>query len=229
MKRNVNYWEEVQIMADNFFDEKDEFKQEEILGQVLTFMKPYIEKSARNAEYRGQFKGVKLPYEDFISAFYEALWSALKSYDPEKGKFSSLYGYRLRIAEASVWRKYETKGTENDKDGKSYISARLDSLEAHIGADSDNNDLTLEVFALEEVPSAEEQVVEDEEEEAFNIVREFYRCNQRYAEIIAYLYKGYEGDDLAEILGFNEYNANLRKTVQRAKNSFSKFMEKRGA
>ncbi|WP_163530916.1 BacL2 family protein [Halobacillus ihumii] len=228
MERNQNHWTKVEGLAVAYYNETNEFIREDILVELVETMKGYVDVCSSNAVNRATETGVELPHEDFYSAFYESIWAALEAFEPTKGKFKSIVSFRFRIAEAGVWRKYQTKGNEDDKDGKSYASARWDSLDAPVG-NGEEGETTLADVALESVPSVEETVVEDGENEAVEIIREYAKQNERYAKVIFFLFQGYEGEDLAEKLGYEEYDANLRQLVKRSKQSFAKFMEKRAA
>nr|BDD45011.1 hypothetical protein 6 [Bacillaceae bacterium] len=221
-KQNKALWTKVEGLANEFVSEKDDFKKEMIFAELFDSMQKYVSTCANNAVRKAGEFHLHIPKDDFTSAFNLALWQSIEAFDPTKGKFKSLVSYRFRIAEATVWRMYETKD-ENEKDGRSFEKARWDSLDKKIGGGDGESETTFAELVVGDTPSVEETFIEDNG--VVEILKAFAEKNERYAKVIAAIYEGYEGDDLAKAIGEGEkYNAKVRKLVQRAKDSFAKFM-----
>lgn len=219
---NKALWTNVEGLAMNYVNANDAFEKEMIFAEIFEAMQKYISVCADRAVRNAAEFHLHIPKDDFTSEFNLHLWKAIESFDPTKGKFKSLVAYRFdKIAEPSVWRKYETKD-EEEKDGRSFGKARWESLDKKIGGDGEN-EATLADMILGDTPSAEEIFVEDNG--VVEILKAFATKNERYAKVISFMYQGYEGDELAQVIGEGEkYDAKVRKLVQRAKDSFAKFM-----
>lgn len=225
MKNKKVFWGTITDLAIEYTEAENDFTKEVLFSDIIQELEAYVAVSSRNAVKRAELKKVTIPYADFESQFKEAVWSIVESFDPKKGEFIGLLSYRFTIAEAHVWRKYRVKGDDDDKDGYSYSNARAIPLNLH----GNEDDQDWEDIILGTSPSAEDELLGSPDDEAIEIIREFAKSNERYAKVILFLYQNYEGEELAEKLGFDNYGANLRKTVQRSKKSFSKFIEERKA
>lgn len=217
-------WELIEEMANYYVQETDGYKKECIFADIFNEMSSYIETCASNATYRASEYMLQIPKTDFVSEFNLQLWKSIQSFNPEKGKFKSLLGFRFRtVAEPTIWRNYETKDV-NEKDGRSFGKARWDSLDKPVGSENGETSSTLADIVIEEDLSAEEEYFDNIEVNL--IIDEFAGVNARYAEVISNIYDGYTGDELAQLIGEgNEYDSKVRKVVQRAKTAFDKFLK----
>lgn len=216
---NTKLWLNAETLVDQYMEARDKKIKEQLFDELFISMKKYIGTCAGNAVRRASEFRLSIPKEDFISAFNLSLWETIKSFDAHKGRLKSLIAYRFRIAEAIVWRQYETRDV-NEKDGRSYAKARWESLDK--GVDSSDNESSLVDFIVTDQPSAEETYIA--KHAVTDLIQTFATENARYAKVIDSLYKGYEGNDLAQIMNEGPiYDARVRKLVQRARNSFSKF------
>lgn len=219
--QNEMKWVEIEEMAKGFHNTTDEMSKDDILSEIYLSMERYIDKSAETARFRAVNTGVEIPKEDFISYYGEALILAARRFDPSKGTFKGLVSLKFHQHEIMVWRNYETKGEVNDKNGKRYDKGRCLSLDKQFFSGNESES-TLANVVLGETPSAEETFLEDNE--TVEILQSFVQQNEKYAHIISLIHQGYEGGELAQELGMNEYTSSLRKTVQRSRDSFKKFM-----
>jgi hypothetical protein len=224
-KANETLWVNVEGMAVAYAKETNQFAKQDILAEVFEAMKKYIRKCVNNAVRNAENYGLQIPREDFESRFMQYLWEALEAFEVGGSSFKNIVLRRFRFAETHTWRQYKTKGNENDKDGVSYESARWDSLDRKVGGDSED-DKTFAEVVLGNAVSAEDEFLGQREE--MEIVDEFTQVNERYANVIRFMALGYEGDMLAIATGeADSNNAKMRKLVQRAKESFAKFMNER--
>lgn len=224
MKNNNKvYREELERLANKFLKEKNHFKKEVIFRQIFISMEKYISVCATNAVRKAAEYYLDIPKVDFISAYNLALWESIESFKPAKGSIHSLISYRFSIAEASVWRQYEIKD-EKEKNGRSFIKARWNYLDNILKQYSESeSEQSLSEMLLGKVPSAESTYIE--KNNVIEILESFAQKNERYMKVISLIYEGYKGNDLAVAMGEGKkYNTNVRKLVQRAKNSFKKFL-----
>lgn len=226
-KSNKNLWVNVEGLAVAYATENDGFRKELILEEIFEAMEGYINTCINNAVRNAQNYGLIIPREDFESRYFQYLWEALEAFDIEgESTFKNIVLRRFRFAETHTWRQYKSKGNNEDKDGVSYESARWDSLDRNICGGSSDDDKTLAEVIVGESQSAEEVFVDNNEEE--EILKAFAKVNERYSNVIRFLYLGYEGDDLAKVTGeADKYDAKMRKLVQRSKDAFKKFMSER--
>ncbi|MDC3413942.1 BacL2 family protein [Terrihalobacillus insolitus] len=228
-KTNQTLWVNVEGMAVVYANETDTFAKQDILAEVFESMKKYIGSCVRNAVRKAETHGVIIPHEDFESRYMQYLWEALEAFDPNgEYSFEQIVKRRFRFAETHTWRQYKTKGDENDKDGVTYASARWDSLDRKIGGGEGEDNKTFADLVLGETVSAEEEFLARNEE--MEIINEFAKVNERYANVIRFMALGYEGDVLAIATGeADSNNAKMRKLVQRAKEAFRKFLVERAS
>ncbi|MDF2649491.1 MAG: hypothetical protein K0Q73_5296 [Paenibacillus sp.] len=218
---NNKLWLTVDILVDRYAEASDREIKERQFEEIFNLLKKYIGTCAENAVRKASQFRLLIPKEDFISAFNLSLWETVKSFDSHKGRLKSLISYRFRIAEAAVWRHYETRDA-NEKDGRSYAKARWDSLDKSVSNSNGDSSASLIDFIITDHPSAEETYIADHE--ITELIQLFAAKNARYAKIINSLSKGYEGNDLAQVTNEgSNYDAKVRKLVQRAKDSFVKF------
>lgn len=215
--KKVN-WVLVESLAAEY-QKAEGFRLDEIAGDVYEELQGYVKTCVDNYHRDAATSGTHIPKADFESHIVEAMWRSLRDFDVEKGYFQGFLGRRVNFAKLQAWRQYEISDV-NSKNGKSYVKAKWDSLDRPIDGDSGTE--TLLDTIIEFTPSVEDIFVEDHG--VFEIINAFAKKNQRYATIIAYIYEGYEGEDLAKCLGEESYSAKIRKTVQRAKESFENFM-----
>lgn len=190
-------------------------------------MKGYILKSVNNAYMKTAIYGLEIPKEDFESRFMQYLWEAVESFHGDGSTFKNIVVRRFDFAEKHTWRQYRTKGNENDKNGVSYESARLISLDRSIDSETES-ERTLADISLFEVNSAEDEYID--QIEVTSIISEFKKVNERYANVIQFISLGYKGADLAIATGEGDSNnPKFRKLVQRSKESFAKYLTNRAS
>lgn len=216
---NQQLWVNMEDLAGNYALSVNKFTKDILFQAAFQLINPYINRCAMNAVRKAQITGVYIPQEDFSSYFYEALWKAMEAYDIEKGNFKSFLCYRFRIAEAATWREYESRD-RNGKNGKTYTVTRWESLNKKVGQD---DDLILEEIILGVVPSSEEVVVD--QHTVVEMMSAFSHKQVRYANVIELLSHGYQGEEIARAVGYNEYSPRIRKLVQRSKQSFRYFLD----
>lgn len=215
-------------MVELYVNETEIYKKEKILSNVFEEMKSYISNCINNAYMKPRNYGLEIPKEDFESRFMQYLWEAVESFQVGGSTFKNIVIRRFDFAEKHTWNQYKTKGNKGDKDGISYESARLDSLDRRITGSEPGRETTLANLLNWKEVSAEEEFL-DQLEEA-SIISEFAKVNERYAKVIRFMALGYEGNALAIATGeADSNNPKFRKLVQRSKESFAKFMNKRAS
>lgn len=224
---NEILWTKVEGLAVEYSESINLFEKELKMAEIFNVMAKYINTCVINSVANARNNGLFIPKEDFESRYMQYLWEAVEAYNKEDGySFKNIVIRRFRFAEAHTWRQYKAKGSENDKDGITYDSARWDSLDRKVEGDSSEGNKTLADFVLGEGVSAEDAYMQQYEE--MEIINEFAEVSERYATIIRLMVLGYDGDTLAIASGESDsYDAKMRKLVQRAKQSFKKFMDER--
>lgn len=202
-------------LAYNFSRTKSQY----IFNILYREVEGFIKMSGKKAYVRAKNYGVHIPLEDFESYYNEALWKSAIDYDEKLGEFMPRLLTNIRRLERNVWRQYETKGGDKDKSGKRYEKAQNDSLDRIIDQDSG---FTLGEVLLKSTKSTEQLFFE--KESIRKILEDFEKINERYAKVVTLIYFGATNDEIARAFGESEYNAKTRKLVQRAKESFRKFL-----
>ncbi|MEK5071721.1 BacL2 family protein [Sporosarcina sp. FSL K6-1508] len=221
------FWSGLEEMAGLYSSEKEELKKEIILLNIFEKMKGYILTSVNNAYKKTGVYGLEIPKEDFESRFMQYLWEAVESFQSDGSTFKNIVARRFDFAEKHTWRQYKTKGDENDKNGVSYESARLISLDRRIDGGTKSVKILADI-SLGDVYSAEDEYFE--QIEVTSIISEFKKVNERYANVIQFILLGYKGVDLAIATGeADSNNQKFRKLVQRSKESFAKYMTNRAS
>lgn len=224
-KSNVSLWCSLEKMVESYANETEIYKKESILSNIFEEMKSYISRCINNAYLKPRNYGLEIPKEDFESRFMQNLWEAVESFQVGGSTFKNIVIRRFDFAEKHTWNQYKTKGNKEDKDGVSYESARLDSLDRKIGG-SESEETTLASLLNWKVISTEEEYFDKVEESS--IISDFEAVNKRYANVIRFMALGYEGNALAIATGeADSNNPKFRKLVQRSKESFAKFMKER--
>ena len=227
-KSNVSLWCDLEKMVELYAKETEIYKKETILSNVFEEMKSYISKCINNAYLKPRNYGLEIPKEDFESRFMQNLWEAVESFQVGGSTFKNIVIRRFDFAEKHTWNQYKTKGNKDDKDGVSYESARLESLDRKIGGSESEEETTLANLLNWKVVSTEDKFL-DQIEEA-SIISEFARVNERYANVIRFMALGYKGDALVIATGeADSNNPKFRKLIQRSKESFAKFMNERSS
>lgn len=221
------FWSDLEEMAGIYNNENEVLKKEIILLNIFKEMKGYILKSVNNAYKKTAIYGLVIPKEDFESRFMQYLWEAVESFQGDGSTFKNIVVRRFDFAEKHTWRQYKTKGNENDKNGISYESARLISLDRRIDSATES-ERTLADISISEVYSAEDEYFD--QIEVTSIISEFKKVNERYANVIQFISLGYKGADLAIATGEGDSNnPKFRKLVQRSKESFAKYLINRAS
>lgn len=227
-KTNKCFWHGLEEMVGVYNSETEVLKKEIIIIKIFEKMKGYISKSVNNAYMKAKIYGLVIPKEDFESRFMQYLWEAVESFEASGSTFKNIVVRRFDFAEKHTWRQYKTKGNENDKNGISYESARLVSLDRRVVSTDTENERTLADILLCEVYSAEDEYLDKIEEES--IISEFKKVNERYANVIQFMSLGYKGDELAIVTGeADSNNPKFRKLIQRSKESFAKYLTNRAS
>ncbi|MDO3411004.1 hypothetical protein QWJ34_14665 [Saccharibacillus sp. CPCC 101409] len=206
----------IDALAAEFSKKEDPFIFEDLFLEVY----PFIKKKAESARIRAQRFGISIPAEDFESRFAEGLYEATKTFRRELGSFMPRLQNFLRFRESDVWRQYANKGGKNDKNERRYDKARLDSLDRLVALPEESN-RTLGEAVLPTATSAENEFME--RMEIRRLLDGFSDINAKYARVIKMLNEGAANQEIAAAFGEEEYNARMRKLVQRAKNSFRVF------
>ncbi|MFP7253829.1 hypothetical protein SFC02_05955 [Terribacillus goriensis] len=183
-----------------------------IFQDIFYILESYLNKKSISAYQRAKRLFVSLPLEDFSSNFHLALWNVVQEDDSHE-QFKIKLLHRLKIAEASVWRKYKTKGSQDDKDETSYNKARWETL---------SFDKEEYVYDQEVSPSTEEVFME-----AYTLkkyINDFIDLHPNSGRIIKALYLGYYGKELANTIYGEPYTTTIRKKVERARDEFKKFL-----
>ncbi|VVM34026.1 hypothetical protein, partial [Terribacillus sp. AE2B 122] len=214
VKNRISYWNKIQDLASTY-NEGDETT----FNVIYRDFKGYLWKCAINAEKRALAFQLAIPIEEFYSSFTFCLWRTLNDYQDFDGDFKPLILYRLKLAEASVWKHYEVKGGKTDKDNRTYEKARWLSINSP--SNNDEFDKTI-LDSIGEIPSAEEKYLEVYTIQ--DIFKRFAEQNRNQAKIIISLYKGYYGKDLSWYLFKKPYSSVVRKRVERAKENFRAFL-----
>ncbi|WP_262392049.1 hypothetical protein [Sporolactobacillus inulinus] len=152
---NCKLWSTVENLANLYVKASDQERKERLFEELFIRLKKYIGSCAGNAVRHASQFYLSIPKEDFISAYNLSLWEAVKSFDPTKGRLKSLVSYRFKMAEATVWRQYETRD-ENEKDGRSYAKARWDSLDRSLSDSNGDSSVSLIDIIITEHPSTED-------------------------------------------------------------------------
>ena len=151
-------------MVESYANEDEMYKKEKILSNIFEEMKSYISKCINNAYMKPKNYGLEIPKEDFESRFKQYLWEAIESFQVGGSTFKNIVIRRFDFAEKHTWNQYKTKGNKEDKDGVSYVSARLDSLDRRIGSSDLEGETTLANLLNWKVISAEEELLDQLEE-----------------------------------------------------------------
>lgn len=221
---NNTLWTTVEGMANEYTNTTDEIKKDSIMSDLFFAMSDYMSTCVRNAVNSANNYGLDIPKEDFESRYNQYLWEALEAYEKGGSTFKNIVMRRFDFAQKHTWRQYKSKGTSEDKDGVSYESARMDSLDREFGSSEGEGQKTMADVVLGDVESAEEEFIDTTEETL--IIDAFEIVNPRYANVIRFMAKGYDGDDLAIATGEGEaYGTKMRKLVQRAKKAFAEYMQ----
>lgn len=226
IRGNEDLWVSAEEIAVAYATTEDVGEKEVLTNQLFKLMRNYIHMCANNAVKRARVNyGIYIPKEDFISYYSQYLWEALRDFDVKgKSTFRNIVIRRFSLAEIHTSRMYRTKGSQKDKDGFTYDSARWESLDRFIGTrDGEHEPRTLGETLRDEW-DWETEIIENYDVEL--ILNKFRNENERYARVIQLIYLGYEGAELAQAAGEADvYNAKVRKLVQRAKKNFRKFLE----
>ncbi|EPI03670.1 hypothetical protein D920_00291 [Enterococcus faecalis 13-SD-W-01] len=183
---------------------------EEELERILTNFIPYLKKCAEYSHYSARNVDVYIPFEDFYSAYLCSTWQVIEdfcAFDQAEKNFKNMFLRRLFIAEKEVWRLYKKKsGKTTDKKGITYTSGRWHTIQegADLFAPTFLDESTLIINEL----LAKYQIVAPEDAQFFSLLMEGYSC----AEAVSTLF-------------FEEYNARMRKKIERMKRKFQKYLE----
>lgn len=220
---NNTLWTTAEGLANEYVNTQDTTKKDTIMSDLFFAMNDYIQSCVRNAVNSARNYGLDIPQEDFESRYNQYLWEALEAYETGGSTFKNIVMRRFDFAQKHTWRQYKTKGTKDDKDGVSYESARMDSLDREFGSSEGEGQKTMADVVLGDVESAEEEFIDTTEET--QIIDAFEIVNPRYANVIRFMALGYDGDDLAIATGEADvYGTKMRKLVQRTKKAFAEFM-----
>lgn len=221
---NETLWNTAERLAKDYATEINKIKKDAILGDLFFVLNDYMITCVRKGVKNAKDYGLEIPKEDFESRVYEYLWNAIEAYEIDgKSTFKNIAINRIKFAEIHTFRQYTHAGSKDDKDGKTYNSARWDSLDRQVGGSEGEESNTMADVVLENAASAEHEFLDETDEG--RIIAGFKDESSRYANVIHYMSKGYDGDALAQITGESDtYDAKMRKLVQRAKKAFMEYM-----
>lgn len=221
---NVTLWNTAEGLAKDYAKETDAVKKDAILGDLFFTLNDYMITCVRKGVKNAKDYGLEIPKEDFESRVYEYLWNAIEAYEIDgKSTFKNIAINRIKFAEIHTFRQYIHAGSKDDKDGKTYNSARWDSLDRQVGGSEGEESKTMADVVLGDTESAELEYMDNTDEG--RIIAGFKDESSRYANVIHFMSKGYDGDALAQITGESDtYDSKMRKLVQRAKKAFAEYM-----
>lgn len=203
----MDFWTERIIEVEDYVKEQDERRLEIIL---LNFV-PYLKKSAKYSHFSASNVGVYISFEDFYSAYLFATWEAIEVFREEQKNdfnFKNVFLHRLFIAEKNVWRLYKKKsGKSTDKHGITYASGHWQMIDES-SACFPPCFLDESILMIKEI-LMKYQVIAPDDAQFFSLLVEGYSC----AEAVRYMF-------------FEEYNARMRKKIERMKRRFKKYLEK---
>ncbi len=203
---NMDFWteriSEVKVYVEN--------QNEEDLETILLNFIPYLKKMAEYSHYLAKNAGIHIPFEDFYSAYLFSSWQAIedsRKADQADLNFKNIFLYCLFIAEKNVWRLYKKKsGKTTDKNGVTYASGRWQTIDEfnHLFNPTFLDEGTL---IIKDILTKYQRIAPDDAQ-FFSLIIEGYSC----AEAVSYLF-------------FEEYNARMRKKIERMKRKFKIYLE----
>lgn len=221
---NELLWTTAENLANEYATESDAIKKDALLGDLFFTLEDYMFTCVRKGVKNAKDYGLEIPKEDFESRVFEYLWNAIEAYEIDgKSTFKNIVINRIKFAEIHTFRQYTHAGSKDDKDGKTYNSARWDSLDRKVGGESGEESKTMADVVLGDAESAETEYMDNTDEG--RIIDGFNEVSPRYANVIRFMAQGFDGDALAQVTGESDtYDSKMRKLVQRAKKAFGEYM-----
>lgn len=187
---------------------------------LFRLMYPVICYDARKHAIRTNKYGVV--YEDLVSIFSEVVYEEALEY--KAGRINFLQAYRRRAGQRLIdFIRY--------KKGLCRFEARYDELDADpikakskIETHDEDGAFMGWAERVEDSYNMEEFVVDalDTEKMLTDFVQ---KAHEQYGKIIRLLTDGYTNQEIAREFGANEYTPKIRKTVQRARENFQKYVD----
>ncbi|EMF0110806.1 hypothetical protein OU491_002638 [Enterococcus hirae] len=205
----MDFWQKINDEVRVYVNKKDK----ELLETILLQFTPYLKTCARKSQSSAIENGVFIPFEEFYSKYLVVTWKAIEDFRTNKKtnyKFKNIFLHRLFIAEKDVWRIYRNySGKPSDKNGMTYESSRW--------------------LELEESKTCKMFILIDENRLIWNeIIRKYRLIEPKDAMFFSLILKGYSSSEAAKCLFFEEYNAQMRKKIERMRCKFKKYLEKEG-
>lgn len=184
-----------------------------LLTDLYGELKQYVNKEVKKGVNRATAYGVIIPREDFESGFNLAVWEAAIGFDGRSNYIQRLRFFMKR-READVWRAYKI----TDIDGVKYTKARYISLDKVI---HEGGCTLRDTLSNKETTTNVEELIH----QLFikKIFQDFEKLNMRYKKVIEMKYFGFTNEEIAKYFKEKEYNAKIRKLVQRARQAFLVF------
>jgi hypothetical protein len=202
----------------------NEVEKQEILGEILELLTPYIKKRA-NYWSSKMIKG-KAVAEDYESYYIQSVWESLegKNFEPYDISKGSFIGY-LELNVRSYIRNHNKYLTAEKRN----IRHEGYSLDSVVNDEAENS---LVEFFVDKNAAHE---VEDLLSEMYigELLDEFAKTTKNGEAKAKALYMlanrdVYTYEQIANVLGYESYNANARKQLERVKESFKKFLSQKG-
>jgi hypothetical protein len=202
----------------------NEVEKQEILGEILELLTPYIKK--RSNELAAKMIKGKAVAEDYESYYYQAVWESLegKNFEPYDISKGSFIGY-LELNVRSYIRNHNKYLTAEKRN----IRHEGYSLDSVVNDDADNS---LGEFFVDKnsIYEQEELLSEMYVDELLNEFAKTTKDGEAKAKALYMLSNRdiYTYEEIARVLGYDSYNANARKRVERLRESFEKFLSQKG-
>lgn len=195
-------------LAGKYAESRDQF--------VFTDLYYEVKREVIDGEAIKRARRCRIPKEDFESYICEALWRACEGYDETKGDFLARFHHYLDRACGVVYKHYTAKKR----------TGVVVSIHNTLKGGEEREEKTFE-DVLEADYSLEDEVLRSEKEIRKMLVSfsKKKKTNERNARIIHMLMLDYTNEEIAKELGASEYNATIRKKVQRAKEAFKAYCE----
>lgn len=188
------------------------------LNNLCCELQSFVKSEAYKAVRRAKNDFLHIPLEDFVSAYNQAIWQAVKGFDG-----SSHYIQRLRtfmkFREADVWRQYQFQEDGEIKYDKARNAYLDEPMKSDDGESETLGDIVLGDFAS---PSAEEEVLQMTV--ILEAIEAYKKVKPKYYQVIKLLASEADNDEIAEAFGEPKYNGKIRILVYRSRNDFKKFL-----
>lgn len=182
---------------------------------VFTDLYREVRRDVIEGEASKRARRCRIPKEEFESYICEALWKACEGYDETKGDFLARFHLFLDRACGVVYKRY------NAQKRTGVVVSIHNPLKGGDDCEETFEDVLKSNYSLED------EVISKDLQTRKMLVSfsKAKKKNEQSARIIHMLLLDYTNEEIAKELGASEYNATIRKKVQRAKEAFKAYCE----